>query len=162
MGIEERMGIAEFVQTEAALLDLQQWDDWLELYDPNVEYWVPMWDDDGTPTKDPQAELSMIFYASRSGLEDRVFRIRTGKSSASTPLFRTCHIRTTPLVTEEAELTAARFNWVTHSFRQGKSLSYYGRKTFWLAPHAASFRIVKSHTLVLNDLIDQVLDVYQL
>ena len=154
--------VEQFVQQEAHLLDDRRWDEWLELFDPAVEYWVPMWDDDGTPTTDPQTELSLIYYASRSGLEDRVFRVRSGRSSASVPLFRTCHIRSAPLVSVEGELLLVRFNWVTRAVRSGKSQSYFGRKSMWLRPHAESFRIVKAHTLVLNDVIDQVLDFYHL
>ncbi len=69
------------MQREGLLLDEHAWEQWLELYEPDCEYWVPMWDDDGEPTRDPQSELSLIYYQSRSGLEDRVFRIKTGKSS---------------------------------------------------------------------------------
>ena len=154
--------VEQFVQREAYLLDERRWDEWLALFAPDVEYWVPMWDDNGTPTRDPQTELSLIYYASRNGLEDRVFRVRSGRSSASMPLFRTCHLRSTSLVATEGPLLAARFTWVTHAFRSGTSHSYFGSKTLWLRPEADSFRIVKSHTLVLNDVIDQVLDFYHL
>jgi len=156
------MDIVEFIQYEAQLLDERRWDEWLELYDPGAEYWVPMWDDDGTPTRDPRSELSLIYYPSRGGLEDRIHRIRTGKSSASMPPIRTCHMRSAAVATQEEHGTAVRFNWVTHSFRAGKSVSYFGRKTFWLARQENTFRIMKSYTLVCNDLIDQVLDVYHL
>ncbi len=154
--------VEQFVQHEAQLLDDRNWDEWLALFEQDVEYWVPMWDDDGTPTTDPQTELSLIYYQSRSGLEDRVFRVRGGRSSASMPLFRTCHIRSPSLVTEDGELLVARFNWVTYAVRGGQSQSYFGRKSIWLRPHAETFRIVKAHTLVQNDLIDQVLDFYHL
>ena len=156
------MDIDEFIQLEGHLLDDRQWEPWLELYAPDAEYWVPMWDDDGVPTGDPQSELSLIYYPSRSGLEDRIFRIKTGKSSASVPPFRTCHMRSPAVVTQEGERTAARFNWVTHCFRLGASVSYFGRKTMWLAPRGSTFGIVKSYTLVCNDLVDSVLDVHML
>lgn len=157
-----REAVTEFVQKEAALLDERKWDDWLELYHPQVEYWVPMWDDDGKPTSDPQNELSLIYYPNRSGLEDRVFRIRTEKSSATMPLARTCHIRSAPLIAREAGRLVARFNWVTHAFRTGKTWAYFGKKTLWLEPEGESFRIRKSYALLDNDVIDQVLDIYHL
>ncbi len=159
---EEQFRIAQFVQLEGMLLDTRSWDEWLALYEADCEYWVPMWDDSGVPTSDPNKELSLIYYESRSGLDDRVFRIKTGKSSASTPDFRTTHMRTMPLISQEQGLQVARFNWVTHAFRSGRSACYFGRKTLWLKPHDQSFRIAKSYTLVCNDLIDQVLDVYHL
>ena len=44
---------------------------------------MPAWDDDDRLTEDPQSEISLIWYGDRGGLEDRVFRIRTERSSAT-------------------------------------------------------------------------------
>lgn len=156
------VSISQFVQREGILLDDRQWDQWLALYEPQTEYWVPMWDEFGEPTTDPQRELALIYYAARSGLEDRIFRIRTGRSSATMPLFRTSHQRTFPVCEQQADLITARFNWVTHAFRSGETQAYFGHKTLWLRAHEDSFRIAKSHTIVCNDVIDQVLDIYHL
>ena len=53
---------------------------------------MPSWDDDDKLVTDPQTEISLIWYAHRGGLEDRVFRIRTERSSAtSLPEPRTSH-----------------------------------------------------------------------
>ena len=54
------------------LLDERRWDEWIALYAPDCEYWVPTWRDEENLTSDPQAELSHIYYANRAGLEDRV------------------------------------------------------------------------------------------
>ena len=48
-------------------------------------------DDDDTLTEDPQSEISLIWYGNRGGLEDRVFRIKTERSSATVPDTRTSH-----------------------------------------------------------------------
>jgi 3-phenylpropionate/cinnamic acid dioxygenase small subunit len=40
----------------------------------------------------PAAPISLIYYANRDGLEDRVFRIKTERSSASMPEPRTSHM----------------------------------------------------------------------
>ena len=61
-----------FLYREARLLDDRQWDDWLECYSPDAEFWMPAWDDHDTLTQDPQSEISLIYYPSRDGLEDRV------------------------------------------------------------------------------------------
>lgn len=156
------MQVAEFILLEAHLLDERRWDEWLDLYRPDSEYWVPMWHDDDELTRDPQNELSLIYYPSRSGLEDRIFRLKSGRSSASTPLFRTCHLRSGAIVATQGALLAARFNWTTHCFRAGQTLSYFGRKTLWLAAAGDGYSIAKSYTVVCNDHIEQVLDVYQL
>src|SRR3546814_2508739 len=84
--------IQRFLGREAAALDAKDWDSWIDLYHPDAEYWVPAWDDSGRLTEDPRREISLIYYPTRAGLEDRVYRIRTGRSSASSPAPRTSHI----------------------------------------------------------------------
>ncbi len=75
-----------------ALLDDKEWDAWLALYAPDAQFWMPSWDDDDKLVSDPAREVSLIYYAHKGGLEDRVFRIRTERSSAtSLPEPRTSH-----------------------------------------------------------------------
>lgn len=159
---EQGFRIQQLVQSEGLFLDEQAWDAWLALYEADCEYWVPMWDDDGDLTRDPQREVSLIYYPSRSGLEDRVFRVRTGRSSATTPMFRTTHLRGAPVCEEADGHWLAKFAWSTHAFRQGKTTTYYGRRTLWLRERAGELRIARSHAIVCNDLIDQVLDFYHI
>ncbi len=77
--------ICAFLYREARLLDDRCWDEWLTCYSPEASYWMPAWDDNDLPTEDPQSEISLIYYPNRDGLEDRVFRIKTERSGASTP-----------------------------------------------------------------------------
>ncbi|WP_306790406.1 aromatic-ring-hydroxylating dioxygenase subunit beta, partial [Escherichia coli] len=65
---------------------------WLTCYADDASYWMPAWDDDDQLTEDPQSEISLIYYPDRGGLEDRVFRIKTERSGASTPEPRTSHM----------------------------------------------------------------------
>ena len=60
---------------EARALDDRDWDAWLALYAPDVEFWMPSWDDNDRLVEDPQTEISLIWYGHKGGLEDRVFRI---------------------------------------------------------------------------------------
>ena len=78
-----RTEIEDFLYYEARLLDDRKFEEWLECYSEDAEYWMPSWDVDGTLTQDPQSEISLIYYPNRGGLEDRVFRIRTERSSAT-------------------------------------------------------------------------------
>ncbi len=70
----------DFLYREARYLDDKDWDAWLELYAPDATFWMPAWDDRDQLTQDPMSEISLIWYGNRSGLEDRVFRIRTERS----------------------------------------------------------------------------------
>ena len=77
---------------EARALDDRDWDAWLAFYATDVEFWVPSWDDNDQLIEDPQTEISLIWYGNKGGLEDRVFRIGTERSSAtSLPEPRTSH-----------------------------------------------------------------------
>jgi benzoate/toluate 1,2-dioxygenase beta subunit len=51
----------QFLYQEARYLDDRDWDAWLALYAPDVEFWMPSWDDDDRQTEDPQTEISLIW-----------------------------------------------------------------------------------------------------
>lgn len=94
MNYEIERSATAIVLKEGKLLDDKNWEAWLELYLEDAEYWIPCWRNEHDTTEDPNSEVSLIYYADRAGLEDRVFRIKTGRSLASTPLPRTCHLIT--------------------------------------------------------------------
>ena len=45
---------------EAAALDERRWHDWLALFTPDCEYWVPAWKSAFETTSDPDGEVSLI------------------------------------------------------------------------------------------------------
>jgi 3-phenylpropionate/cinnamic acid dioxygenase small subunit len=153
----------ELVHREAKYLDERRWDDWLALYTQDCEYWMPAWKADGTLTTDPRTELSHIYYASRSGLEDRVVRIRSGKSAASTPMPRTAHILGSVLPVESpADRLRLGSTWVSHVFfpRSNESHAFFGRTEHELVLRGGDWRIAKKKILLQNDYIPTMLDVY--
>lgn len=153
----------ELVHREARLLDEQRWDEWLALYVEDCEYWMPAWKADGTRTSNPQTELSHIYYASRAGLEDRVVRIRSGKSAASTPTPRTAHVLGSVLPLESpADGLRLASTWVCHVYfpRSRESHAFFGRTEHGLALREGDWRIAKKKILLQNDAIPTMLDVY--
>jgi len=154
----------DLILREAMYLDEQRWDDWLALYIDDCEYWMPAWKADGTPTTDPQSELSHIYYANRAGLEDRIVRIRSGKSPASTPMPRTAHILGTilPLEAPAADRLRLRSSWVSHVFftRSHESHAFFGRSEHELVLREGDWRIAKKKILLQNDYIPTMLDIY--
>ena len=153
----------ELVHREARLLDEQRWDEWLGLFIEDCEYWMPAWKADGTPTSNPQAELSHLFYASRAGLEDRIVRIRSGKSPASTPMPRTAHILGSVLPAEShADRLRLDSTWVSHVFfpRSRESHAFFGRSEHELVRRGCDWRIARKKILLQNDYIPTMLDVY--
>jgi 3-phenylpropionate/cinnamic acid dioxygenase small subunit len=157
---------AEVLYREALYLDTQRWDEWLALYLEDCEYWVPAWKSEHEPTSDPKRELSLVYYANRAGLEDRVWRVRSRKSPASLPLPRTQHTITNVLVEAPSEPGHLRLmsNWTVHQFL-GKSKEtevLYGRSEHDLVQRDSVWRIARKKTLVLNDMLPPVLDFYNL
>lgn len=152
---------AALLHREARLLDQRDWDAWLALYAQDAEFWIPMWDSEYDLTTDPQSQLSLMYYPDRSGLEDRVFRLRTGGSSASTPLPRTCHLITNIEVTDTAQGAQVFANWQVASYRHKTTHSFYGYYDYQLACDAKGDWCIKRKKItVINDLIPDILDFY--
>jgi 3-phenylpropionate/cinnamic acid dioxygenase small subunit len=154
----------DVLEREAMYLDEQRWDEWLALYTEDCEYWIPAWKGDGTLTADPQAELSHIYYPSRAGLEDRILRIRSGRSAASTPMPRTAHLIGTilPLQAGTADRLQLRSTWVSHVFfpRTGESHAFFGRSEHELLLRGGRWLIARKKILLQNDTIPTMLDIY--
>ena len=153
--------LCAYLYREARYLDERDWDSWLALYDENAVFWMPAWDDDGELTDDPQSQVSLIYYARRAGLEDRVFRIRTERSSATIPDTRTSHNLSNIEVLEQANgIVKLRFNWHTMSIRYNHTDHFCGTSFYTLDVTGAS-PIIKDKKVVLKtDYIRHVIDVY--
>ncbi len=152
----------QFLYREARYLDDRSWDEWLALYAPDVEFWMPAWDDDDRLVGDPQTEISLIWYGHKGGLEDRVFRIRTERSSAtSLPEPRTSHNITNVEIEEEAGgLVKLRCNWVTYSFRYKTTDTYFGTN-YYTIDNTGAVPLIRCKKIVLkNDYIHHVVDIY--
>ncbi|MGE8644869.1 anthranilate 1,2-dioxygenase small subunit [Acinetobacter vivianii] len=161
MTAELHFAVSQFLYQKSELCDRYDWDAYLELYDEDSEYHIPQWIDDHQYVEDPNQGLSYIYYADRSGLEDRVFRIRTGKAASATPLPRTQHsIQNVQVKSLPDDLIEARVGWSTLYNRQGLEGCFYGHATYVLRQTAEGFRIRRQHTILLNDKIDSVLDFY--
>ncbi|GAA5235359.1 anthranilate 1,2-dioxygenase small subunit [Verticiella sediminum] len=153
--------VEQFLYRHAALCDAHDWDAYLETYTPDAVFHMPQWDGDLVHTSDPTREMSLIYYPSRAGLEDRVFRLRTQASAASMPLPRTMHQISNVRATRQADgLLRADANWLTCYVRHGEAGMFFGRATYELRPDAHGWRIARKHCLLLNDTINAVLDFY--
>jgi 3-phenylpropionate/cinnamic acid dioxygenase small subunit len=155
--------VSDLLFAEATALDEKRWDDWLALFTEDTEYWVPAWNAEHEQTSDPGREISFIYYDSRSGLEDRIFRLQLNQSSASIPLPRTCHLVTKIRVLLRPDGNCeVKANWLVNSYRLERSTSFYGFYEYLLMPKAPGWLIAKKKTIVLNDVIPTVLDIYSI
>ncbi len=154
--------VTAFLFSEARALDDREWDRWLEHYDPDAYFHMPAWDEMDTLTEDPQTEVSLMFYPSRAGLEDRVFRIKTDRSSAtSLPEPRTSHnISNIEIISQSGTQTEVRFNWFNLSYRYQTTDMYWGTSYYTLDTASGRPLITRKKIVLKNDRINQVVDVY--
>ena len=157
----------ELLEREAAYLDEQRWDEWIALFAQDCEYWVPTWLTEEQLSTDPQTQLSFIYYASRSGLEDRLVRIRSGRSPASWPLRRTAHqvgnvlLEDPPPGMTGEETLAVRSTWTCHVFdtRHLKTYVFFGHAHYVLKRNSGEWKIWKKKTVLQNDYLPNMVDV---
>jgi 3-phenylpropionate/cinnamic acid dioxygenase small subunit len=149
---------------EAVLLEEERWDEWLGLYTENCVYWVPAWRHDGVLASNPDTELSLIYYGNRSGLEDRVLRIKSARSPAGCRMPRTVHLVTNTRL-DDGEGNGAIFvksSWVTHVFspRTNRVDSFFGHVHHELRRVGEHWRIGRKKIVLHNDYVPTLIDVY--
>lgn len=153
--------ICAFLYREARLLDDRALDEWLDCYAEGVEYWMPAWTDDDALTSDPHSQISLIYYGNRKGLEDRVYRLKTERSSASTPEARTSHfIANVEVLDTRADAIDLRYNWHTLSHRYQQTQQFFGTTFVTLDTAGETPKILKKTIVLKDDYIHQVIDVY--
>lgn len=159
--MSQQQSIEQFLYRVAELCDSQDWDVYLDQFAPECEFHIPQWKGDHEITQDPKREMSLMYYADRTGIEDRIFRLRTGKSAASTPMPRTLHlINNVRWAPRDDGQVQAKVNWVTHFHRFGESGYFFGTANYTLRGDGDDWKITRKHTVLLNDKIDSVLDFY--
>jgi len=158
--------IAELLYREALCLDEQRWDDWLRFYTEDVEYWVPAWKSEHEPTGDPRREISLIYITSRSRLEERIARMRSGKSAASLVLPRTAHAISNVLASGDAEDgdLGVRCLCVTHIYdpKRRSEFRTVTRHELRLVRRESAWRIGAKKVVLLNDNLPTKLEFYML
>lgn len=154
----------ELLYAEASFLDRQEWDDWLSLYVKDCEFWMPAWKSEHGLTDDPRRELSLIYYRSRVDLEDRVSRVRSGRSVASIPMPRTQHMVSNIMVRGDGAGSSCTVfsNWVVNQFRlkQREVETLFGRYEHELTLTADGWRIRRKKITLLNDRMRTMVDFY--
>lgn len=156
--------LEQFLYREARFLDDREFDRWLDCYHPEAVFWMPAWGDDDQLTEDPQREISLIYYDNRGGLEDRVFRIKTDRSSAtSLPEPRTGHnITNVEILGSDGDQIQVRFNWFTLYYRYQNVDTYFGT-SFYTIDYSGTQPVITSKKVVLkNDYIHHVVDIYHI
>jgi 3-phenylpropionate/cinnamic acid dioxygenase small subunit len=161
----ESTQFAELLTREALLLDRGAYQEWLDLYTPDCVFWMPAWRDDGTQTQDPDRELSLIYYRGRRNLEDRVKRIQSGLSVASSVMPRVSHMIGNVLL-EASDGQRARiasvFTVHVHDVRTSRAHVFFGRYEHELVFVEGRWMIAGKVIRLMNDVIPTLLDIYSI
>jgi benzoate/toluate 1,2-dioxygenase beta subunit len=106
------------LEREARLLDQGQFKEWLELYAERCVVWVPGAEQAG----DPRREVT-VYFDDRRRLEDRIYRLGTGKAWSQVPPSRTVRLVTNveAFRTQERTVIMARSNLLISEFRAGET-----------------------------------------
>lgn len=156
--------IQAFLFREARALDDRDWDTWLTCYHDDVVFWMPAWDDFDELTEDPNNEMSLIYYPNKSGIEDRVFRIKTDRSSAtSLPEPRTSHnLSNIEVLSRQDSEVNVRFNWCTFNYRYNHTDTYWGCSFYTIDTSSGRPLITNKKVVLKNDQIHHVIDIYHI
>ncbi len=164
--------VTAFLHDEALALDERRWADWLALFCPDCEYWVPAWKSEDEQTTNPRRELSLIYYPARAGLEDRVWRVDSRRSVASAVLPRTQHLISNVRVTAVRDLPGPdpmreidlRCEWTVHQYlpRERSVELFFGRYQQCLVQVAGGLRTRRKKIVLLNDYLPARIDFYSL
>jgi 3-phenylpropionate/cinnamic acid dioxygenase small subunit len=92
---------ADFIASEAALLDAGRFDDWLALFTEDGHYWVPLL---GAAQADPHSHNS-IAYEDRLLLQLRVDRLKNPRAHSQHPASHCQHVLQRSIVEHEDAAT---------------------------------------------------------
>jgi benzoate/toluate 1,2-dioxygenase subunit beta len=154
----------EVIQLDGILLDERRWDEWLAQYTPDCTFWMPMWRDEESMNERTDDSLAHMYYENRKGIEDRIARIRTGKSPVTSPLPRTAHLVSGIALRGEPgpDKMELRATWACHVLftRARAQHAFFGRSEYTLVQSEGRWKIRAKKILLQNDDIPGVLDVY--
>ncbi len=155
----------DLLYRESTALDQRKWDQWLDLYTEDAVYWVPAWRNEDEQTSDPNSEVSQIYHDSRTGLEERVMRVTSGKSVTAMPLPRTTHFITNIVATNADESTIqVTANFMVQLFQPQRGAQYvnFGDYELSLAMQGERWLIAAKTVHLKNDLVPALIDFYTL
>ena len=161
--MELQYQVEQFLYANASKCDRKDWKGYLEDFDDNMIFHVPQWKSELQYTTNPKREMSLIYYSNRGGLEDRIFRVETEKSSSAFPLPRTLHQISNIRIIEEKEgelyVEAA---WDTSYVRMEIVNRFFGTVHYRIKKEDEKFKITYKQVILMNDKINAVLDFYHL
>ena len=125
-------------------------------------FWVPAYTDRGELVDEPEQRINLIYITSKKGLDERVFRIETGHSVASSPTPRTCHLIANVVADDLGDgEVAVRANWQVASYTNDRgSVLRNGHYQYVLVGAPGDFRVARKKIVMLEEKMESFIDFY--
>lgn len=161
--MERQYQVEQFLYANASKCDRKDWKAYINDFDDNMVFHVPQWKSELEYTTNPKREMSLIYYSNRGGLEDRIFRVETEKSSSAFPLPRTLHQISNIQITDEKDGELyVEATWDTSYVRMEIANRFFGTVYYRIKKEGDQFKITYKQVILMNDKINAVLDFYHL
>jgi len=128
--------VRTFLFQEARLMDDNNYQGWLDLFDEECNYWIPTNKED----IDPSRHIS-ILYCDRPMLDNHIKRLIDGKAFAQSPKSRTLRSVTNIMVSDEDNLITASANFLVTELRGHTQNIHAGRSEYQLRDCDTGFLI---------------------
>jgi 3-phenylpropionate/cinnamic acid dioxygenase small subunit len=142
--------VEQFLYHEAALLDDRRYAEWLDLLDPDLEYWMPV--RSTRALGDEANEFAKLgegayFDDDKTSMEQRVRKLSTGFAWAEDPPSRTRHnVSNVRLLERDGGVIVVACNFLIHRTRMANSNDLWsGWRKDVLREGERGFTIVKRH-----------------
>lgn len=145
--------VSAFLFREARLIDERRFDEWVDLFADDGQYWVPC----NGPASDPNRQVSIVFDTVEM-LRTRLERMKSGKQYAQDPPSRTCHVISNVHVEDgsDGEVVAYSSLVVFEARRHHHKDFFAGACTHRLRSDGDGFRIVEKRVELIDN--DQFFD----
>lgn len=118
----DRQTCEDFLVHEARLLDEAKFDDWLALFTPDAQYWVP-----SEPGQSSPHDTVSLMYDDRRLLETRVRRLASPRIYSQEPRSRTSRIVANVMLEEAgADHAVVRSKFMMIEFRRNEQRIFGG------------------------------------
>jgi benzoate/toluate 1,2-dioxygenase beta subunit len=145
-GLSNLADIAAFLGHEAALLDEQRFEAWLELFTADGTYWVP-----ASPDQPDPLDHVSLFYEDRSLMRMRILRLRHPQAHALAIPIRTSRIvANVVLAGGEGDATIVRSRFQLVEAQGERQRLFAGSYTHRLVRDAGAFKIHQKRVDLVN------------
>lgn len=140
--------LEQFIFAEVRCIDERRWIDWLDLFDVDGDYWVPLCLED----KEPGSNLSII-YEDRAKLELRCRRYAHPAIHAQIPPSTSSHVVSNVMLDRlnsgacEYELHA---RFTMHEYRLDKRVDWAGAFQYILRKKQNGYKIKRKKVLLID------------